>query len=172
MLARAARRRELRQTEIKDLYLAAPSHENIRGLDVAVDDAACVRCVQRIGNLDAEVEDLIEGQWSVVDPMLERLTVEVLHGDEGAAVEFADIVNCANIGVVERRGGTRFALKALERGRIRYRIFRKEFQSDFAAQPSVLGLVYDSHPAAAEFLQDTIMGQSLASRHGVTGRLS
>ena len=48
-----------RQAEIENLGLAARGDENVRWLDVAVNDALRVRRIQRIGNLDGEVEDFV-----------------------------------------------------------------------------------------------------------------
>ena len=47
----------LGQTEIQNLGVAAIGDENVRGLDVAVDDALLVRGVKRIGNFDGEIEE-------------------------------------------------------------------------------------------------------------------
>jgi hypothetical protein len=44
----------LGQPEIQDLGVPTLSHENIRGLDVAVNDTLRVSCIQRIGNLDRQ----------------------------------------------------------------------------------------------------------------------
>ena len=49
---------DLGQSEIENLGVPALGDENVRGLDVAVDDAFGVRGVERIGNLDGEREQL------------------------------------------------------------------------------------------------------------------
>ncbi len=60
----AAQRREtfmveLCQTEIHQLCLAARRHENVSGLDAAVDDAFFVRGVERVGDVNTDVEECI-----------------------------------------------------------------------------------------------------------------
>jgi hypothetical protein len=47
---------QLGQTKIQNLRLATLGHENVRGLDIAMNDALRVRGIQRVGNLDCEVE--------------------------------------------------------------------------------------------------------------------
>ena len=45
---------QLRQAEVEHLGLAARRHEDVRRLDVAVDDALGVRGVERVGDLHGE----------------------------------------------------------------------------------------------------------------------
>ena len=48
------RRRNLRQSKVQNLGVSALGDEDVRRLDVAMNDAFGVRRVQRIGNLDGE----------------------------------------------------------------------------------------------------------------------
>ena len=50
----------LREAEVEDFCLAARGDENVRGLDVAVDDPPRVGRIQRIGNLDAGFKQRFE----------------------------------------------------------------------------------------------------------------
>ena len=52
---------------------------------------------------------------AAADQMLERRAVEELHDDEGASVFFADVVDGADVGMIQRGRGLGFALKALQR---------------------------------------------------------
>ena len=45
---------DLRQSEIENLDVTARGDENIRGLDIAVDDSGRVRGLQSIGYLDGQ----------------------------------------------------------------------------------------------------------------------
>ncbi len=109
---------ELRQAEIEDLGLAASGDKNIGGLDVAMNDAFCMRGVERVGNLDSEVEHLVECERLLADAMLQRLAFEQFHGDEGdsfaAVIHHINFINRADVGVIQRRGCARFALKSFE----------------------------------------------------------
>ena len=96
------------------------------------------------------------------DAVLQRHAVQKLHGDEGLAVLLADVVNRADVGMVQRGRGLRFALKTVERLRIARDIFGQEFQRDEAVQARVLGLVDDAHAAAAELFDDAVVRDGLA----------
>ena len=54
---------------------------------------------------------------------------------------------------------------ALERVPVPGRIFRQELQRDSALEPGVLRLVDDTHPPAAELLDDPVMRDDIAD-HG------
>lgn len=61
--------------------------------------------------------------------------------------------------------GFGFALKPAQGLRVVRNVVGQEFESDKAREFDVLGLVHHSHSAAAEFLNDPVMGDGLA-KHG------
>ncbi len=73
----------------------------------------------------------------------------------------ADFVDRADIRVVERGGGLRLALEALERARIAGQVCRKEFQSDEAVQACVFCFINHPHPSTAEAVNDAVVGDGL-----------
>jgi hypothetical protein len=68
--------------------------------------------------------------------------------------------------VIQGGGRARFALEPLDRLRIGGELGRKELQRDAAAQANVLGLIDDTHSAAAEELDHAVMRNGLAD-HGL-----
>ena len=76
-----------------------------------------------------------------------------------------DVVDRADVGVVERGGGLRLAPEALERDRVVEVLRGQELQRDQPVEARVLRLVHDSHAAAAELLEDAVVGDRLAD-HG------
>jgi len=155
--AGGAGHRELGDAEVEHLRLAAPGDEDVRRLDVAVDDAAGVRGVETVGDLDAEIEHAVERQRSARDLLLQRVAVEQLHHDELLALVLADVVNRADVRVVERRGHARLASEPIERLRVGGEIRGQELQRDLAAQADVFGAVHHAHAARAEPLQDLVV---------------
>ena len=110
--------RVLGETEVEDLRLPAFRDEDVRGLDVAVHDPPRVRRLERVGDLRPQVEQRLELERPGPEPVPQRLAVEELHRDEGLALVLVDVVDRADVGVLERRGRARFALQPLERLRV------------------------------------------------------
>ena len=106
------------QSEIQNFGMSAIGHENVRGLDIPVDDALGVRGVERVRHLHTEVQDFSQFQRLAADAVPQRLPLQQLHGDEVLAVGFIDFVDRADIGMVERRGGKGLALESLACGGI------------------------------------------------------
>ena len=85
------------------------------------------------------------------------MAVEQLHDDEVLAVVLADVVDRADVRVVERRGDARLPPESLERVGARGELGRQELQRDLAAEADVFGAVDDAHAAAAEAIEDPVV---------------
>jgi hypothetical protein len=140
----------------------ALSYKNVRRLDVAMDDSLLVRRIQRVGNVDAQIEQEFEVQRAALDGVLQRLAVETLHRKVGVAVFPADIVNRANVGMIQRGRRLRLAAKPFERHLISAQIFRQEFQRNKSVKPRVFGFVDNAHAAAAQLFHDAVMRNGAA----------
>ena len=67
-----------------------------------MDDASYVRRLKCIGNLGLPGPTASDFQRLVTDEVLQSYSIEELHHHEGAAIFFADVVNGANVWMVER----------------------------------------------------------------------
>ena len=94
------------------------------GLMLRVSVASAIFCVlvieapksrvERVGDLDAEIEHRFDGLWLAGDGVAEGLSLQQFHRDEGAPVGLVDFVNGADAGVVQRGRGFGLALKTAE----------------------------------------------------------
>jgi len=82
---------------------------------------------------------------------------------------FTDLVDRANIGMVECRGGTRLTTKAFQRLWVSGNVIGQEFQSDEATKVGILGFINHTHTATAEFLDDAVMRDRLPLKLGRSG---
>ena len=86
--------------------------------------------------------------------MLQRHAIEKLHGDERMPILLADLVNRADVGMVQRRRRPRLAPEPLQRLRVVCNLIGQKFQRNKPAQRSILGLVHHAHPSAAQLLDE------------------
>ena len=137
--------------------MTAPRDKDVRRLDVAMDDAFTVSGVQRVGNLGRQIEKQSDSMGVPRDLMLQGHAIEKLHGDEGASLVIADLVNRADVGVVQRRSCARLAAKAFQGLRVLCDLVRQELERDEAAKIGIFGFEHHAHPAAAELTDDAVM---------------
>src|ERR1700686_5886982 len=91
--------------------MALLRNENVGGLDVAMNYALGMRGIEGIGNLDSEREQGFRVQRFSVDPVAEGLTFQQFHGNKGAAIGFVDLIDGADVWMIESRGSFGFTLK-------------------------------------------------------------
>src|SRR5882762_4021392 len=77
----------------------------------------------------------------------------------------ADLINGTDVGMVQSRGSLSLASKTLQSLDVLGEFFRQELQGNKALELGVFGLVDNSHPAAAELLDNAIVRNGLAD-HG------
>ncbi len=77
-----------------------------------MDDILLVCCFQGIGYLDGILQGLLQGQCAFRQPCLQRLPHQVLHNQVVDAVLLPDVMQGADVGVVEVGDGPCFAFKA------------------------------------------------------------
>ena len=102
----------LRQAEVENLCVSALGDENIGRLDIAVDDPFAMGRIQGVSDLDGQRENHVRVHRTVADAMLERHTVEILHDDERFAFLLINLMDGADVWVIERGRGFGFQLKA------------------------------------------------------------
>src|SRR5947207_216103 len=143
--------------------------EDVCGLNVAMNDALSVGGLERVSDFSDERKQAFRFQRLAPDQIAEREAIEELHCDKSAALLFADIVQRADIWVVERGSSLGFTTKTDERLRIIGEFVRQKFKRDKTAETSVFGFVHHAHTAAAQLLNDAIVRNGL-NVHGVLVR--
>ena len=115
---------------------------------------------------DGEREKRVHLHRTPGDQVLQGYALEVFHGDERLAALFTDVVNGADVGMVQRRSCLRLALKAAEGLGIPGNFIGQELECDKAMQPRVFGFVNHTHSAAAQLGDNAIVRNGLAD-HGL-----
>ncbi len=102
-----------RESEIQQLYNAAGGCEDVRRFEVAMNDPFAMRGFERGSDLPGEPQSLSRRKSLRLLTINNRQPVNILHDQ----IIRADIVNLADVGMIQRGNGFGFTLETLaERG--------------------------------------------------------
>ena len=154
---RILRGRDLRDAEIGDLHAAVLEDHDVVGLNVAVDDAAAVRVLQRLGDLRGKMQRLAPTQLPLLlHILLERDALDELHDDVVDVVRVRHIVNAHDIRVRQHRHRLRLRVEAAAELLVLKQLFLQDLDGNEAVEAVASRLVYHRHAARADQLQDLI----------------
>jgi hypothetical protein len=117
------------QTKIQNLGMPTFRHKDVCRLNVTVDNALSVGCIERVRDLYSEREQRLQLHRTVTDHVLQGLAIQILHGDERLALVLPNLVNGADVRVVQGRGGTCLPAEAFERLRVLSYVLGQKLQS-------------------------------------------
>ncbi len=148
--------------EVHDLHRAVLVDEDVRGLDVAVNDALLVR-VGQAGQHRGDDRDLalhVEGGLAA-HGLLEVLALQELHGDVGRAIGVVvEVENRDHVGMGHLGHGLRFALEALLQLGVVGDARDHDLQGHVAVELGVAGEVHHAHGALAQRMLDVVLADA------------
>src|SRR5579863_3133583 len=121
-----------------------------------MNDAPAVSFVERVGNLDSDFQQLFDEERTFINPRGQSFTFDVLHHEEIGAVLRADIVERADVRMVQRGDSPRFALKALARFRRFGKMLGQNFDGDGAVEARIAGAINLTHAARTYTCDDFV----------------
>jgi hypothetical protein len=127
-----------------------------------MNDAFAVRRVERVGDFDPEIEQLLGFQRSAERQLAKSLAFQILHRDERLFLVLPDLVNGANVRVIQSRSCSCLATKAFKSKLIAGHVIGKKLQGGKAAKLGVFGLVNDTHATTAQLLHNAVVRDRLA----------
>ena len=74
-------RQHAREAEIENLDRAVGADLDVRGLQIAMDDAVFVRHFECRGDLFGDGERFVEGNWAAYDPLREVFALDQFHDE-------------------------------------------------------------------------------------------
>jgi hypothetical protein len=138
------------QTEIKNLRAPIrPQHDVLR-LEVAVDDALCMRGGESVGDLECDRAGVPNRDWSVGKRLPQSSPIDPLHRDPGDAVSVSDVVHGDDGRMIQSGGRPGLELEAPTKRRISDQLRRNHFEGDVASQPRVAAAIDLSHSPNAD----------------------
>ena len=132
-----------RESEIQQLYDTARGHQDVRRFQVAMNDSFGVRGFERRSDLRGEPQGLSRRKSLRLFTGNNRRAVHILHDQ----IIRANIVNLADVGMIQRGNGFGFTLEALAE------LLAGNFDRDIPIQTRVLGAIHFSHAARANGAQ-------------------
>src|SRR5580693_3863337 len=148
--------------------MTALRHKDVRRLNVAVDYAFGVCRVECVCNLDSERENHLGFHRTPRNAVLQRQSVKKLHGDERFAVVFINLVDGADVWMIQSRGSLRLTLKTGECLRVFGYLVGQELEGNKPAELHIFGFINHTHPSAAKLLNDAVVRDSLTDQRETT----
>ena len=148
------------QTEVGDLDpLDAVFQEDVRRLDVAMDDTLLVGSGQPGGDLQTNPQSLLQAELPLaVDLLLQRLAIDEFHHQVGWST-LLDGIDGHYVIMTYRGHGPRLPQKTLLGRRVRGQLRREQLDGHDAVELGVDALQDDAHPPPADNLGDLILCQ-------------
>ena len=116
--------------------------------------ARLVQRVERVEETETDLCGLARRQRAAREALGEGFTEQPLHHDEGAAGVFAELVNLADMRVIDR-GSACLAPEAFDCLRPAHRIAH-QLDRNGAIEAFVVRFIHDAHPAFAKLTHDPI----------------
>ena len=149
----------LREAEVGHVGLAIGVEQDVRRLQVAVNDPLLVQMFDGPSHGGHQPHGGVDADWSLLDPFGEALAGDVLHREEVLAVKLADVVDVDDVRVSQSGGGLGFGLKAADQlGRSEV-AGQDHLDGHRAVEPFLPGLVDDAHAAAADLADQLVRAE-------------
>jgi hypothetical protein len=114
-----------------------------------VQHATFMRMGQRVRDLHGVIDHPVDRQARARrDDAVERLAIDQLHGEKGQAVVFADLVDRADVGMIDRGRGAGRVVIAVSRA--------QDFDRHVTTEFVVVGAIHVAHAAGAEQRSDPV----------------
>ncbi len=159
-----------RDAEIDDSHVAVEREHDVAGLDVAVDDAAAVRVVQRARRLVDQLHHIVDAQQVVRTAVgcEGARAVHMLGHDVAVAVLFAGIVDRQDVRMLQHADHVRFGEEHLARDALAILIAAGidvvDLDGDVAAVVRIMREIHDARAAAPDLVDDDVLADLLRQR--------
>ena len=151
------------EAEVENLR-SARGQQDVGGLDIAVDDAGGMSRLKGVGEGRADLEEDPQVQRAVPDSLLQGLTLEQLHDNECPAIgRFADVVDRADVGVLQGCHCLRFALESLASSSRIGGMRRQQLDGHVSCKSLVTRLVDLAHATRTDGGNDLVRAEAGAS---------
>ena len=124
--------------------------------------AAAMRLLQAVADVGRVAQDLLDRQRTFGQAVSQSLAVQELHDQVIGAVLMPDVVQGADVGVIQRGDGSRFTVEALLGLSVVRQVRRQDLDRDGAVQPRVARAIHFAHAPCAH-RRDDLVGAKFGS---------
>ena len=156
----------LGKPEVHHLHMALLGEHDVGGLQVAVQKPDGMRFQKRLGNLAGHANRLRQRHGTLEQPVMQGGAGDVLHHQEQFVAVCANFEDLADVWVIQRSDGQRFAAKTLPRLAVGRHPCRQELDGDLAFEPGIPGAIHLAHAARAKWCNDFIDAEAGAGNEG------
>ena len=154
------------QSHIDDAGAAGGGDDDVRRLDVAVDDLPLGGVFEGISDLDRDIDGACEVEGTFLeDDIAEVGAFDVFEDDVVPAVIRSDGVDAADIFMVEAGCRLGFVTKPLEHFVVVGLLSRQHLDGDDSVEGGVEGAEHGAHAAAADELVEPVGAEGVALEH-------
>src|SRR5579859_1213133 len=165
-LAGSIRIEQPSQAKIQHLNLAFGRHHDVARLEVLMNDSVFVCLLERSGNLQADGNPFLFGQGAFGEALTECFAGNVLHDEEVDVVLDVEVVDRADVWMVEFGQGQGFLAESFARRVLSQLSGREDFQGNISVEPLIARSIDNAHSTGADLFEDMVMADSLAD-HGL-----
>jgi hypothetical protein len=146
----------LGEPEVEHLHLLVRRDLHVGRLQIAMDDPFLVRRLERLGDLQRDLQRLADRDRAALQPLGQGLTFDQLHDQKVTAVRFLHAVERGDVWVIERGERLGFPLEPRDAIGVRRERVRQDLHCDRAPQFRVACTVDFAHPAYAQRRDDFV----------------
>ena len=144
------------QAKIKYFYVPVRRHSQIRGLDIAVNDALLVRGCQSFYQLHDQVERLALIKWAGNQFFFQRYARNQFHHQKIGVIPGVEVVHNCDVWMSQAGKGKGFFTEAAAGSLIGETAGRQYLQGDIAVEALVTSPVDNAHTSGANLLRDVV----------------
>jgi hypothetical protein len=165
--------RRFRQPEVEQLRDWRPGRarareEDVGGFEIAMDDAGPVRLVERVSDLDRDPQRVVDVERAKFQTSLERFALQELHDQERPAVLVPDVVERADVGMIQLRDRPRLAVEPFAKLRVGGQRFGQDLDRDDAIEPRIASLIDLAHAARSDGGENLVRAEAGTGGKGQT----
>src|SRR6266567_4232297 len=130
---------QLRESKIEHFRIATSCDKDISELDITMYDPACMGRSKSVRDLNGPFQQVRQTNGAAGADSAQVAPFKQLHNNEWPALVVVDFEDCADVGMIQRRGRPGFQLKAALSLPVCRILAGNELDGHFASQSLVLG---------------------------------